>query len=330
MTLRPFKLPADIQTLIDIVPPAFQYPENPAWSLHTDEMQNLLDDLATLRRLYPLLRGLSLAVPALRDIMRGFVVEVDGRPVGLANLLRDGTSGTWMIGNVAVLPDYRRQGYARLLTEACLDYARQRQARAIILDVVKGNTPAFALYKSLGFSHYADLLEYDYTRPVALTAPSLPPDYRLEPLTPAQWRTRFTFEQRLTPAEVQAYRPVEAHRFRRGPILRPLQFLVKRMVGVKGRRFALRRVADGRVLAITQYLARQHAGGYNTISVRIDRDCAALAPALVSKMVQQTQALSPGRRIRLEIPGWQPQVREAAKEIGFVHHLTYQQMGMLA
>ncbi|RPJ18944.1 MAG: hypothetical protein EHM35_21300, partial [Planctomycetaceae bacterium] len=86
MSIRPFKLPGDIPVLVELIPPAFQYPENPEWSVQPDEMENLVDTFNTLRRIWPIFRALQLISPPLRDALRGFVWDEDGKAVGLTNV----------------------------------------------------------------------------------------------------------------------------------------------------------------------------------------------------------------------------------------------------
>lgn len=53
---------------------------------------------------------------------------------------------------VAVTPERRRRGLARALVGRCADEAARRGARSLYLQVGAENTPAVALYKSLGFT----------------------------------------------------------------------------------------------------------------------------------------------------------------------------------
>ena len=54
--------------------------------------------------------------------------------------------------NIAVHPDYRRQGIGRTLVLAlCRELRRQMLAAALTLEVRDSNAPAIALYESLGF-----------------------------------------------------------------------------------------------------------------------------------------------------------------------------------
>lgn len=65
---------------------------------------------------------------------------------GVRNLAGEGE-----ITNVAVRPDYRGQGIARMMLEELLGNARREGIRAFTLEVRAGNAPAIALYERLGF-----------------------------------------------------------------------------------------------------------------------------------------------------------------------------------
>ena len=53
--------------------------------------------------------------------------------------------------NLTVAPDWRRQGWARVLLEALALWARRRHARWIWLEVRAGNRAAHLLYRRFGF-----------------------------------------------------------------------------------------------------------------------------------------------------------------------------------
>ena len=82
MSIRPFRAPADLQTLADIIPKAFQYPENEAWSIQEDEVENLVDSMQSIRKMWWIFRTIQVFVPMLKDALRGFVWEEDGKIAG--------------------------------------------------------------------------------------------------------------------------------------------------------------------------------------------------------------------------------------------------------
>ena len=61
-------------------------------------------------------------------------------------------SGESQLAELAVHPDFRRRGLARRLLLEMLEDARVRCAATATLEVRRGNAPAIALYRSLGFS----------------------------------------------------------------------------------------------------------------------------------------------------------------------------------
>ena len=89
--------------------------------------------------------------------MTGYVWIQDGRLVGNASLMPYFVSGRrfFMVANVAVHPDDRRQGIARKLTQEAITHARQKGAPAAWLQVREENTSALTLYQSLGFQERA-------------------------------------------------------------------------------------------------------------------------------------------------------------------------------
>ena len=62
--------------------------------------------------------------------------------------------------NVAVHPDFRRQGVARVLILALIGELRKRGSRCLTLEVRASNDPARALYESLGFAHVGTRRNY--------------------------------------------------------------------------------------------------------------------------------------------------------------------------
>ena len=62
--------------------------------------------------------------------------------------------------NIAVHPDFRRQGVARALILARIGELKKRGSRCLTLEVRASNDPARALYESLGFAHVGTRRNY--------------------------------------------------------------------------------------------------------------------------------------------------------------------------
>ncbi len=83
------------------------------------------------------------------DCARSILAELEGRIVGyvLFWLLPEEVD----IHNIAVHPDFRRQGIGRLLLEQVVAAARGQERLRVTLDVRLSNAPAQNLYRSFGF-----------------------------------------------------------------------------------------------------------------------------------------------------------------------------------
>ena len=77
------------------------------------------------------------------------VAEDEGKVVGYAGLQVVLDEG--YIANVAVDPDYRRQGIATKLVQVYIDFARANKLAFLTLEVRPSNTAAIILYGRLGF-----------------------------------------------------------------------------------------------------------------------------------------------------------------------------------
>ena len=82
---------------------------------------------------------------------RGFVWVEDGRVVGNASLRRAPERGGFLVGNVAVHPDWRGRGIAGRLMDVVLDDVAARDGRWVGLEVKVDNQVARRLYERLGF-----------------------------------------------------------------------------------------------------------------------------------------------------------------------------------
>ncbi|HKZ26322.1 MAG TPA: GNAT family N-acetyltransferase [Rubrobacteraceae bacterium] len=86
-----------------------------------------------------------------------FVAEVDGEVVGfLSGELREGSPAfqpkTWAaVEDVYVTPDHRSSGIGHALFEACQEWARERGANGVSLQVAADNTRGRKFYQELGF-----------------------------------------------------------------------------------------------------------------------------------------------------------------------------------
>lgn len=328
MTLRPFTMPADLDTLVKLLPPSFQYPENPAWNLDGEELAGEVEQLQRIKKSWFIFRALMLVVPPLRDAMRGFIYEADGQAVGCINVNRQGASDTWIIGNVAVLPEYRRRGIARQLVEAALEVPCQKQAHAVILDVIEGNTPAYQLYVSLSFEHYTSSEHYVLPADVSLPPTPAIDGLTIKPIKLMDWRTRFDFDKRITPPAVQIYRPFIEKNYRPPALLKPIIPALNRLLGQRPFHWGIED-AHGQLLARVALHTDTNQEGVHSISLVTDAAGVSGVPYLLHHACQAARAINPNRSIELEASGRVEGLREAMEGVGFGFRYRYDRLGIL-
>jgi ribosomal protein S18 acetylase RimI-like enzyme len=327
VTIRPFHLPQDIDLMNALVMEGFQYPENPEWSVQEDEIQGMVDRINGAKKLWPVIRILRVFVPLFRDILCGFIDEEEGKPAGLINYMRQRNAPEWYIGNVTVLPDYRRRGIARRLVQATLDELRNRGARAAFLDVVVGNDPAFNLYKEMGFEEFTQSCEYQLHKESLIYPVQLPPGCQIRPLSPFDWKTRFHFAQRVTPEHITRYEPVTEARFRVSWLLPLIGGLLESAGGSRNERFVIQ-ASEEKVVAVGQYSYRLREGGTNFASVSIDPGHPELAGFILHHVFSEIQKASPGRRIGITFEEWESALIQCAEEMGCEKRFGAHRMGL--
>lgn len=90
-----------------------------------------------------------------------WIAEVDGRVAGSAAVVRDGPE-TARLRIVYVEPDARGLGLGHKLVAACLDFARSRGYRDMVLSTYSVLSAARRVYQAAGFSLYAEEDEQVY------------------------------------------------------------------------------------------------------------------------------------------------------------------------
>jgi ribosomal protein S18 acetylase RimI-like enzyme len=90
---------------------------------------------------------------AASDNQAGFLGWVEGVPVGLVQVSYRVRSFEVEITHLWVCREHRRKGAARKLLSAAVEFAVERNPRAITLWVTAGNSSAESLYQSVGFRY---------------------------------------------------------------------------------------------------------------------------------------------------------------------------------
>lgn len=84
---------------------------------------------------------------------RIFAIEVDGKIAATAGF-KQKPDGRFILTRVYTTPEVRGKGFSKALIEKVLIEAKALGAKSIELEVTEDGSPAFALYKKLGFEEF--------------------------------------------------------------------------------------------------------------------------------------------------------------------------------
>jgi ribosomal protein S18 acetylase RimI-like enzyme len=144
--LRPMNMFRDLPAVADLIELCFA-------NTMDNDGQRYIADMRRASRDDGFLRWASHMTESASLPLTGFVWEEDGRIVGNASLIpfRDRGKRIYLIANIAVHPEYRRRGIARVLTRRAMKYGWDKKASALWLHVRDDNPGAIELYGELGF-----------------------------------------------------------------------------------------------------------------------------------------------------------------------------------
>lgn len=328
MAMRLIRLPEDLIPLTSLLAESFHYPENEDWSVQTDEIEQMTEAMVNFKRLWPLIRTIQMFSPPLRDIYRGFVWEEDDQLIGTVVGSRRGTTDTWIIGNVGVLPEYRRRGIAKKLVNEILYLIRERGGKRAILGVISENLPAYTLYEKLGFEDYGGNLDFHAFPEEAPPSSALPGGYVQLPQKRFDWQPRYELEKRICPESTEKYEPVEEGRFRAPILMRLLWPLVSYAQGMRDSRFIIRSEREDQVVARARMLTPTRGVGVVNLDAHLDPAHGEIAAYLVGHMLQTVVRLSPGFRVEISVPDWMKALVVAVEDAGFERRYEHRMMGI--
>jgi ribosomal protein S18 acetylase RimI-like enzyme len=146
-------------------------------------------------------------VPSGQGLMPGYVWQEDGQIVGNVTVRKLSAFGHgWMIGNVAVAPEWRGRGIARQMMEASIELVRHNHGGWIALQVRTDNDIARKLYQALDF---VDTGEVVYLENRALDADRAAPiNDGLRPARAGDMEPLYTLAQSLVPDSARWAEPV--------------------------------------------------------------------------------------------------------------------------
>jgi ribosomal protein S18 acetylase RimI-like enzyme len=328
MSIRELRLPQDLEELAEMLPNSFQYPENPEWSVQEDERESLENAIESLRKTWWIIRIGQVFIPAMRDILTGFVWEENGKIAGCAILQPRGQSSQWVIGTIATHPEYRRRGIARQLFAASLKLFHQKQATVAVLGVIDGNVPAYTLYQKMGLQTYSGHYDVEFRASDVYFMPEIPEEFTLEKSSLFDWKPRYELSKRITPDHLQEYEPIETSRFRQPFFMRLVIPILNRADKTDEEYRLIRHTPSGQVVGYINLAMNLSGVGRHRFLMMLDPAYGRFAETFLQYALHRLTSANPALVIESGIPQWQGQIYEAAKDLGFTTRLVYHRMGI--
>ncbi len=145
--------------------------------------------------------GLIRRISRLGGVSPGFVWESEGAIVGNISIMSSAVPGRYLIANVAVHPEYRRQQIGRQLTDAALRHLQAHGARSALLQVEVENTWARHLYQTLGFEVVGDTTLWQASARALRQLPA-PTHYAIRPLHRHEADLAYEIDVQCMPADL--------------------------------------------------------------------------------------------------------------------------------
>jgi ribosomal protein S18 acetylase RimI-like enzyme len=282
------------------------------------------EQLRSMRRVMPLITALGWFSENFRHLFDGFVIEDKGRIVAtvFAQKTRDKTQ--WEIGKVATHPDYRRRGLARRLISHTIEHARAHGAEICTLYVLAENTPAYNLYRSLGFVHYDSLTELSLNTLPEVQASPLN-GYTLRPMKTDEGQARYEVTVRETPQAVQDFLPIREQSYRVSTLPRLALPLFMRLQRIDSYLRAFEH--DGQVVGYTHLEAHRDKTSHRLTLRVAPAHRAALAEPMLTLALQTLQEY-PRENVLFSMRTDYTDLLDLVKSYGFVEIETQHWLGL--
>ncbi|MHA2094841.1 MAG: GNAT family N-acetyltransferase [Candidatus Hodarchaeales archaeon] len=193
-------------------------------------------ELLTYKRILPLLKILGLFSRTFRYPMNGFVFETKEKQI-IASVNTSSLGNQWEIAMVATHPEYRRRGLAKELVTDAIAFVKDKKGKICILEVIADNTPAYNLYRELGFIHYDSVAEMKLEPSNWPDIPNseIPDEYattkiKRDNVTNMQ---RYDLKVRETPEKVQQFLPIDKKRYKSSKLKNLLRPIMVRLFSIK-------------------------------------------------------------------------------------------------
>lgn len=260
--------------------------------------------------------------PAASRLALSYVWEENGRIIGNVTLLNTQQAGRYLIVNVAVHPNHRRRGIARMLMQGVLNMVRERGGYQILLQVVKTNTPAIDLYKSLRFVTLGSMTNWHSTaarvRQLAVPADKNSNNFIRE-LRGGEWLDAFELDQTALHPDLNWPETLPHDVYRKGFWRRLTDFLN----GCQSEAWTITD-ANGRLTALASIWMQW--GKSHQFTMRVHPNWrGSLERPLLAKLLRRLQYL-PRRNVQIEHPDDDELMNQLLQEANFQSRRTLTHM----
>ncbi len=259
--------------------------------------------------------------PAAAKLSLGFVWEENGRIVGNVTVLTTEMPGRYLVVNVAVHPEFRRRGIARLLMQQVENLVRQRHGNQILLQVVKQNHPAIELYNVLNYTTIGSMTHWAASvsrlRRLELNLDTVGPPIR--ELKRPEWKTAYALDQQALHADLHWPEQLKQDAYKNGIWVRVMNFL-------NGRHSETWVATTGKIeLVGLASLASEWGRAYKA-SLRVHPSWQGrLERPLLAKLIRRLQYL-PRRNVQIDHPDDDELVNALLQEANFQPRRTLTHM----
>ncbi|MBK7451362.1 MAG: GNAT family N-acetyltransferase [Anaerolineales bacterium] len=190
--MRPLSILRDLPAVADLIETCFSATMDSDGRRYVQDMRRAGNDNSFLKWANRVAETTSLP-------LTGYIWEQDHRIVGNVSLVpfKRNKHRLYLIANVAVHPDYRRRGIARILTERAMQHAREKNVQDIWLHVRADNSEAIHLYETLGFQERTRRTNWQASTDPRLD--KLETDIAITSRQPRFWLTQNKWLSRLYP-----------------------------------------------------------------------------------------------------------------------------------
>ncbi|MEZ4516343.1 MAG: GNAT family N-acetyltransferase [Chloroflexota bacterium] len=307
--IRPVDLGRDIPQVLDLLRLAF------GESMDSDERKAFSEAAIRPDFLWRL-------DPAASRLGSGFVWVSNGRIVGNVTLLSTRAQGRFLVANVAVHPSFRRRGIAVALMRAVEDTVRSRRGQVILLQVVKENDPAIALYRQLGYRQVGNMTTWSATAsrlrqiPASVNGNPVP---EIRPLPGNLWRHAYDLDTIYVAPDLNWPEPLPKDAYQQTWLGRVRDFMSGRQREVWMTTGNLNQLNG--LASITSEWGRPHVVALRFAAGTTDQ----LARPLLAKVVRRLAYLS-RRNVRIEHPEDDTIVNDLLHEANFSAQRTLTHM----